>query len=151
MQLGPSEAQQAIQQEARRFLATEISRERRLAWDGMPEGHDSTFWQAVAGLGWFGYGIPEAHGGQGASLLDLGLLVEECGRAVAPFGIFAAIAGALGLAALGAPAQKREWLPGVASGEKVVTLAVAEAGASQNPAAFTTTVRRRGKGLVLAG
>ena len=50
MQLGPSEAQQAIQQEARRFLATEISRERRLAWDGMPEGHDSTFWQAVAGL-----------------------------------------------------------------------------------------------------
>ena len=85
MQLGPSEAQQAIQQEARRFLGTEISRERRLAWDGMAEGHDSTFWQAVAGLGWFGYGIPEAHGGQGASLLDLGLLVEECGRAVAPF------------------------------------------------------------------
>src|SRR5438309_8028024 len=151
MQLGPSEAQQAIQQEARRFLATEISRERRLAWDGMPEGHDLTFWQAVAGLGWFGYGIPEAHGGQGASLLDLGLLVEECGRAVAPFGIFAAIAGALGLAALGTPAQKRAWLPGLARGEKLLTLAIVEEHAAENPGAFVTALRRRGKTLRLSG
>src|SRR2546430_13903959 len=151
MQLGPSEAQQAIQQEARRFLATEISRERRLAWDGMPEGHDSTFWQAVAGLGWFGYGIPEAHGGRGASLLDLGLLVEECGRAVAPFGIFAAIAGALGLTALGTPAQKRAWLPGLACGEKLLTLAIVEEHAAENPGAFVTALRRRGKTLRLSG
>src|SRR5436190_6864061 len=151
MQLGPSEAQQAIQQEARRFLGTEISRERRLAWDGMAEGHDSTFWQAVAGLGWFGYGIPEAHGGQGASLLDLGLLVEECGRAVAPFGIFAAIAGALGLAALGTPAQKRAWLPGLACGEKLLMLAIVEEHAAENPGAFVTALRRRGKTLRLSG
>src|SRR5262249_11172192 len=149
MHLTTTADQAAIQREARRFLTSEITRERRLAWDQHPAGHDAEFWQAVARLGWFGYGLPPAYGGAGASLLDLGLLLEECGRAVAPFGIFAAIAGALGLAALGTPGQKREWLPAVARGEKLVTLAVVEADAGRNPAAFTTTVRKRGKGLVL--
>jgi alkylation response protein AidB-like acyl-CoA dehydrogenase len=151
MDLAPSDEQQAVQQEARRFLAAEITRERRLAWDQTPEGHDPAFWKAVARLGWFAYGLPAAYGGQGGSLLDLALLVEEIGRAAAPFGIFAAIAGGLGLAALGTPAQKREWLPGVARGEKVVTLAVAEEHASADPTAFVTAVRRRGHGLRLSG
>jgi len=151
MDLSPSEDQQAIQREARRFLAAEITRERRLAWDRTPEGHDPAFWQAVAGLGWFGYALPVAYGGQGASLLDLGLLVEELGRGVAPFGIFAALAGGLGLAALGTPRQKREWLPAVARGEKLVTLAVAEEAAWHDPVAFATTVQRRGRTLHLRG
>ena len=151
MYLAPTEEQKAIQQEARRFLTAELTRERRLAWDKTPEGHDPAFWQAVGRLGWFGYGLPEAYGGQGASLLELGLLVEECGRAAAPFGIFAAIAGGLGLAALGTPAQKREWLPEVARGEKLVALGVAEADAASNPAAFGTVLRRRGKQLRLDG
>src|SRR6185295_955276 len=151
MQLAPTEDQRAVQQEARRFLGAELSRERRAAWDRAPEGHDPAFWQAVSRLGWFGYGLPAAYGGQGASLLDVGLLVEECGRAAAPFGVFAAIAGGLALAALGTPAQRRAWLPGVATGEKVVGLAVAEAAAAGDPRAFTTAVRRRGKRLRLAG
>ena len=91
MHLALTDEQQAIQQEARRFLAGEITRERRLAWDATPEGHDAAFWDAVARLGWFGFGLPEAYGGQGASLVDLGLLLEECGRAAAPFGLFAAM------------------------------------------------------------
>src|SRR5205085_2505561 len=81
MWLAPTEEQHAVQQEARRFLAAELSRERRLAWDRTEEGYDPEFWRAVAGLGWLGYGLPAAYGGQGASLLDLGLLVEELGRA----------------------------------------------------------------------
>jgi alkylation response protein AidB-like acyl-CoA dehydrogenase len=151
MDLATSEEQQAVQQGARRFLAAEINRDRRVAWDRTAEGHDPTFWQAVARLGWLGYGLPEAYGGQGASLLDLGLLVEELGRAVAPFGIFAAISGGLAVAALGSPGQKRDWLPSVARGEKLVTLAVAEENASRTPAAFATVVRRRGRRLELNG
>ena len=151
MQLRPSEEQEAIREAARRFLAGEITRERRLAWDRTDEGHDPAFWEAVARLGWFGYGLPATHGGQGASLLDLGLLIEELGRAAVPLGVFAAMAGGLGLAALGTPAQKRAWLPAVASGERLVTLAVAEERASANPAAFVTVLRRRGRGLRLDG
>ncbi len=151
MHLAPTEEQQAIQQEARRFLAAEIDRDRRLAWDATAEGHDPAFWEAVARLGWFGYGLPAAYGGQEASLLELGLLLEECGRAAAPFGIFAAIAGGLGLAALGTPAQRRAWLPALARGEKLVTLAIAEEQAGNDPVALTTVVRRRGSRLQLDG
>jgi alkylation response protein AidB-like acyl-CoA dehydrogenase len=151
MHLAPTDEQQAIQREARRFLAAEITRERRAAWDQTPAGYDPAFWDAVARLGWLGYGLPTAHGGQGASLLELGLLMEECGRAVAPFGIFAAVAGGLAVAALGTPAQRRTWLPGLARGERLMALAVAELDASDDPGAFKTTVRRRGRRLVLAG
>jgi len=151
MDLATTPEQQAVQAAARRFLAAEVTRERRRAWDATAEGHDDAFWQAVAGLGWFGYGLPREYGGEGASLLDLGLLVEECGRFVAPFGIFATIAGGLALAALGTPAQKRDWLPAIARGERRVTLAVAEEDAVANPAAFRTTLRARGHRLAVRG
>src|SRR5689334_1459722 len=117
----------------------------------MAEGHDAAFWQAVSRLGWLGWGLPAAHGGHGASLLDVGLLVEELGRAAAPLGVFAAIAGGLALGALGTPRQKREWLPGVARGEKLVALAVAEERAVRAPAAFATRVTRRRGTVVLRG
>jgi alkylation response protein AidB-like acyl-CoA dehydrogenase len=151
MHLAPSADQETIQREARRVLAAEITRERRQRWDQLPAGYDAEFWQAVARLGWLGYGLPQAYGGQGASLLELGLLLEECGRAAAPFGLFAAITGGLALATLGTAAQRRAWLPAIARGERLVTLAVTEAQASANPVAFVTTVRRRGGGLRLSG
>ena len=151
MHLAPTDEQQVVPAAARKFLAAEITRERRLAWDKTAEGHDPTFWKAVADLGWLGYAIPEAYGGQGASLVDLGLLVEECGRAVAPFGIFASLCGSLALQTLGSPAQKRAWLPAIASGEKLVTLAVDEREAAREPAAFRTVLARRGRQLRLDG
>src|SRR5438477_1807130 len=130
MELAPTPEQQAVQDEARRVLAAEIGRERRVAWDATPEGYDPAFWQTVAGLGWLGFAVPAEHGGHGASMLDLGLLVEELGRAVAPLGVFAAITGGLAVAAAGTPAQRRTWLPAIARGEKLVTVAVAEANAA---------------------
>ena len=151
MDLAPTAEQKAVQDEARRFLAAEITRERRLAWDRTPEGHDAAFWAAVARLGWFGFALPESAGGQGASLLELGLLLEECGRAVVPLGVFAAIAGGLALDALGTQPQRREWLPSLARGERMVSLAVAERDAAREPATFTTVLTRRGDGIRLDG
>jgi 3-oxocholest-4-en-26-oyl-CoA dehydrogenase beta subunit len=151
MHLAPTDEQQVVPTEARRFLAAEITRERRIEWDATAAGHDPQFWKAVSDLGWVGYAIPEAYGGQGASLLDLGLLVEECGRAVAPFGLFASFCGSWALATLGGAAQKRAWLPAIAAGERLLTLAVAERDAAREPAAFRTVVRRRGKRLRLDG
>jgi len=151
MDLAPTDAQLAIQQESRRFLEAEITRERRLTWDRTPEGHDAEFWRAVGQLGWLGFAVPEAVGGQGASLLDLGILLEECGRAVAPFGIFAAVAGGLALDALGSEAQRRAWLPAVARGERLIGLAVAERDAVLEPTALTTTLVRQDGMLRLDG
>jgi alkylation response protein AidB-like acyl-CoA dehydrogenase len=151
MHLAPTDEQRVVPDAARKFLQAEITRERRLEWDKTEHGHDPAFWKAVADLGWFGYGIPEQYGGQGASILDLGLLIEECGRAVAPFGIFASFAGSVALSMLGSISQKRAWLPAIARGERLVTLALDEREAARNPGAFKTTLSRRGRGFVLNG
>jgi alkylation response protein AidB-like acyl-CoA dehydrogenase len=151
MHLAPTDEQQTIPQEARRFLAAEITRERRLEWDKTDTALDPAFWRAVSELGWLGYAIPAASGGQGASLLDLGLLVEECGRAVAPFAMFASFCGSLAIDRLASPAQKRAWLPAIARGEQLVTLAIAEADATLEPSAYKTTLKARGKQIVLHG
>jgi alkylation response protein AidB-like acyl-CoA dehydrogenase len=141
MHLAPTDEQRVVPDAARKFLSAEITRERRLEWDKTEHGHDPSFWKAVADLGWFGYGIPEQYGGQGASILELGLLIEECGRAVAPFGLFASFAGSVALSMLGSIPQKREWLPAIACGEKLVALALDERDAARDPRAF----RRRSR------
>lgn len=151
MHLAPTDAQQAVQHEARRVLDAELTRERRLAWDALDAGYDPAFWRAVADLGWLGFALPEKAGGQGASLLDLGLLVEECGRAVAPLALFAVWTGGLALQALGTPAQKKVWLPAIARGERQVAVAVTERGAALEPSAMATTVTRRGRSVVVHG
>src|SRR5262249_1187104 len=151
MHLAPTDEQQAIQAEARRFLSTEITRERRLAWDGMPEGHDPDFWRAVGRLGWLGFALPESVGGHGASLLDLGLFIQDWRPPVAPLGLVAAVGGGLALDVFGADAQRQEWLPSVARGERLVTLAVAERCAALSPTALETTLTRRGDALRVDG
>lgn len=151
MNLAPTDEQQAVMDAARRLLTAELTRERREVLDDTPSGVDAELWNAVADAGWLGFALPEKYGGQGASLLDLGLLLEECGRAAAPAAIFTAIAGGLALDALGTAAQKKEWFPRLVAGEAYVTLAVAERDAEDDPAAFTTQVRRRGKRLTLTG
>ena len=151
MFLAPTSDQLEIQAQAGRFLQAQLTRERRLAWDAMPAGHDDDFWKAVADLGWFGYGLPASVGGQGASVLEVGLLLEACGRYVAPFGIFSAVCGGLALSALGSAAQKKQWLPAVARGERQLALAVNETAATRNPTAFATVVKRRAGTLRLDG
>ena len=59
MHLAPTDEQRVVPDAARKFLQAEITRERRLEWDKTEHGHDAAFWNAVAGLGWFGYAIPE--------------------------------------------------------------------------------------------
>ena len=101
MNLAPTAEQRELQASARRFLEKEITRERLLAWDKTAEGYDPAFWSAVTELGWIGFSLPERAGGGGGSLLDAALLLEECGRTIAPAAIHSAIVGARALAALG--------------------------------------------------
>lgn len=151
MHLGPTQEQQAVQSAARAFLAKEITQDRRRSWATSTEGYDQEFWRGVARLGWLAYGLPESENGQGASLLDTGLLMEECGRAAAPLAIFSTTIGALAVTAMGNPRQRRHWLPGVATGECQISLAIAEAEAERNPRAFITRARRTRAGYRLSG
>ncbi len=139
MELSPTPEQQELQSSARRFLEKEITRERLMAWDKTAEGYDPAFWRAVAELGWLGFSLPESHGG-GASLLDMALLMEECGRALAPLAIHSAIIGARAVTALSGNTAERT-LSLLASGEGQAALAIQEPEIERDFSLFRTRVQ----------
>jgi len=88
---------------------------------------DEPLWRELAEMGFLGAAIPEAYGGLGLSALDLGVLAAEFGRANAAVPFFSSIVlAAEAILMAGSDEQKAEWLPKLASGEVVATLAYSE-------------------------
>ena len=88
---------------------------------------DEGLWRALAELGVLGAGIPEEFGGVGLGPLEVAIVAQELGRAVAPVPFFSSIClAAEAIMIAGTPAQKAKWLPGLASGEVVGSFAWTE-------------------------
>ena len=122
-----SEDLNLLREQARRFLGERCAPAvvRAVFEDDRPT--DRALWNEVAGLGWLGCAIPEGLGGIGLGHEALCVLAEELGRANAPlpFGssVFLATEAIL---RFGSPAQQQAWLPGLAAGERIGCLALAE-------------------------
>ena len=92
-----------------------------------PEPYDQALWQGLAEMGFLGVVIPEEYGGLGLSYLELCLIAEELGRAIAPVPFSSSVFLATEfLLAAGSEAQKSAWLPKLAAGEAIGTFAFAE-------------------------
>ncbi len=141
--------QEMLRAQARAFLERRFPPEHVARLAESESGWDSTSWRELAGLGWTGASIPEAHGGAGLGFLEEAVLFEELGRALYPGPYFSTIG--LALPALGcAP----ELLPRVASGELRATLAWREpdrAVGLDALEAVTTEARRVGGRWLLRG
>ncbi|MEK8051190.1 acyl-CoA dehydrogenase family protein [Ideonella sp. DXS22W] len=125
--------QRELQAQARRFLADQCGRAQvRAVLDG-PQSFDAALWKGLGAQGYLGAAIPEAYGGIAESdgladgVLAQCVIAEELGRAIAPvpFASSIGLAAPLILAA-GTEAQKQRWLPALASGEVIATVAWAE-------------------------
>jgi alkylation response protein AidB-like acyl-CoA dehydrogenase len=116
-------------------------------------GYDPQTWSQLAGqLGLPGLVIPEKHGGSGAGPVELALVCEEMGRALlcAPF-FATAVLAAQALLASGDQAAQEEFLPGIADGATIATLAVSEDDGAWNARGAAARARRSGDGYVLDG
>jgi alkylation response protein AidB-like acyl-CoA dehydrogenase len=136
----PDELKQ-LRDEARRFLTERCptSVPRRIL-EG-PEPYDRSLWQAMAEMGWTGAAIPEAFGGAGLGHLGVCVLAEELGHAVAPVPFASSVYLASEAVLLfGDDAQKQTWLPKLAAGEAIGTLAMAERPGPVKPAALATHI-----------
>jgi alkylation response protein AidB-like acyl-CoA dehydrogenase len=136
-----SDDQKQLRDQARRFL-TERSPPKavRKVLDGAAP-YDRDLWKGLAELGFLGVAIPEEFGGTGAGHLELAVIAEELGRAVAAVPVSSSIylaAEAIMLA--GSDAQKKKWLPGIASGEHIGTLALFEGKGNPSPKAIKASV-----------
>ncbi len=109
--------QRDIQRTAREMLSTRSSfeRVREAAEAGR---YDDGLWREVCELGWPGTAIEEAYGGQGLGLIELAVLLEELGYAVAPTPHLGSALAALVIQSAGNNEQRERWLPGLASGER---------------------------------
>jgi len=137
-----SPEQRALQDQARRYLADHCGRTAvRAVLDG-PQTHDAALWRGLADQGYLGAAIPEAYGGLGAGHDTLCVIAEELGRAVAPVPFAASIGGAAeALLVAGSEAQKARWLPQLASGAVIGTLAWVEGPGRFDAARLQATVR----------
>jgi len=129
MDFRPSSAQQLLIATAREFLRKHCPPElaQRIALE--PHGFDGSLWRRMAELGWQGLLVPADLGGSDGSLLDVILLMEEMGRAGAP-GPFvpSAVVATSALLAAGSAEQKKRLLPAMAGGERIVAVALGDAG-----------------------
>ena len=129
MALVLTEDQELLAQTARDFVRTNspVSRLRALR-DGQEMGFSPDIWQEMAQLGWAGILIPEEYGGAGMGLADLAVVLEAVGRNLAPEPFLSTVLlGGQLLARAGSSEQKQAWLPGIATGEKILALAYQEA------------------------
>ena len=85
-------------------------------------------WKEMAELGWVGIPFPESGGRADMGLAELAVVLEALGRGLAPEPFLSTVLlGGQALLAGGSEAQQQAWLPGVVSGDKLVTLAYQEA------------------------
>ena len=128
-----------------------VSAFRKMRDSGNHLGYDSAAFAEMAEMGWTGVIIPEEYGGSDFGYLSLGLILEELGRTLTASPILAtALAAASALILGGSSAQKDAWLPKIASGELVATLAVDE-GAHHRPETVAVTATRNAAGYLLSG
>jgi alkylation response protein AidB-like acyl-CoA dehydrogenase len=133
--------QKAMASTLRRYLeANASSKALRAAIDAGPS-YDAALWRGLGELGVLGAAIPEAYGGAGFGYLELCLVAEECGRALAPVPTVPSIyLAAEVLLAAGSEAQKQAWLPKIAAGEAVGTLALSEQPGELTPGGIAAQV-----------
>jgi alkylation response protein AidB-like acyl-CoA dehydrogenase len=148
-----TEDEESIKRAARAFVRAlvPIGHVRALRDRRDAVGLSREVWREMAGLGLAGIPIPEEHGGGGLGLAAVGIVLEECGRCLAPTPILASVvlgAGALVLG--GTNAQKDAHLPAVCKGDRLLALAHEE-GTVHAPHAVATRAERTAGGWRISG
>jgi alkylation response protein AidB-like acyl-CoA dehydrogenase len=133
-----SDDQKMLRDQARKFLDEKSGGKAvRDVLDNVDKSHDAGLWKGVAEQGWLGVAIPEEHGGLGLGGLELCVLAEEIGRALAPIPFSSTVYFfAEAILASGSPAQKKALLPRIVSGDVIGAFAISEGPGAPSPSSI---------------
>ena len=152
MDLEFTEEQQMLRATLREMLEQHASPDAIRALEDSPEGFSQDVWRELTNLDVVGLALPEQHGGLGLGALDLVVLYEELGRALATTPhLTTAVLGAGLLLHGGTPEQQQDWLPKIARGEVITSVAWYEPQRSETAAGVQLRARRDGDAFVLSG
>ena len=151
MDFSPSEMERELRELARKILEEQATPDRLREIERAELNFDPDLWSALARANLLGVAVPAEHGGMGQGFAELAVLIEECGRAVAPVPAIPTLVGAaLPIARFGSAEQRARWLPRVAAGEVILSCGIAEPAAG-DPLAPTARAVRDGAGWRLSG
>ncbi|HEX6752175.1 MAG TPA: acyl-CoA dehydrogenase family protein [Solirubrobacterales bacterium] len=146
-----TDEQQAIKSTAHDFLAARYKSERIRELAESDLGFEQSDWDEMADLGWQGLALPEEWGGQGLGIVELAVLFEEMGYALAPSPLFSNTIAGLALAHGGSDDQRERFLRPLATGRLRGTPALWDAGSPATIGEFTMEAGADGDGVLLDG
>ncbi len=148
-----TEEQSMLKDQACNWVRDEapVSKYREMRDSNEPLGFQKDVWQEICNLGWPGILIPEEYGGSNLDLQTFGVVLEELGRGLTASPLLASgLVGASAVLLGGNEGQKKQWLPKIATGETIATLALDE-GPHHAPSRTTLEARHRGDRFALTG
>lgn len=151
MDFGLSEEQELLRAEVRKFLDARCPLEQVRRIMATDPGYSPELWGELAGLGWLGLIIPEAHGGAGLSWVDLAVLLHETGRSLFPSPLVSTTLAAAAILDSGTAEQRARWLPSLADGTRIGTLAILEASDVLAPTGISVQGKPDGDAFLLSG
>jgi alkylation response protein AidB-like acyl-CoA dehydrogenase len=152
MDLSLTESQEMLKVATRSFMEREAPTDVIVGLQRAGSDPPADLWRKASDLGWLGILIPSEYGGSGESLSTAAVLYEELGRGPMPGPFFSSGAlGALTVMESATEAQRRQILPAVARGERVLSVAITEPNASWGPAGITLAPHRRDGAYALNG
>ncbi|MDB5108699.1 MAG: Acyl-CoA dehydrogenase-like [Candidatus Binatus sp.] len=148
-----NDEQTMLRDNARAFLAKNapIAHLRKLRDTRDSDGFSRPLWKEFVAMGWAGILIPQDFGGLEAGHVEAGVVMEEIGRTLTPSPFLStAILAATAIARFGPAKQKSDYLPRIAAGDLIATLAIDE-GSKHHPEKIALSAARAGNGFTLTG
>jgi len=143
MNFGLSEEQLLFKQSLRRLLEEQCPTARVRTVMDSDSGHDPVLWQSLADMGVAGLTVPARFGGAGLEMLDLALGAEELGSGAVPGPFLGDALAAVALVESDDEEQKARWLPKIAAGEALLTVAYGEEDSQWDPAHLSARAHGR--------
>lgn len=153
MNFGFTDDQRFLGEEVRKFVEASypLRTVREIIDSPTFGGSDETLWNRVASLGWAGLCLSEERGGSGLDLETLIVVLEEMGRVLLPIPLISTVLAAKAIERFGSKGQQARWLPGLADGSRIGTVAVLEREDLFSPAGISASARAEGDGFVVSG
>ncbi len=151
MNFGFTEEQNLLREQVQRFMQEACTMTRVRALMKTASGFDEALWKQAGELGWLGLIVPETAGGPGLKWVDLTVVLEETARGLSPLPIASHALATAAVLHCGSAEQQHAWLPAMASGEVVATLALYDEPNWISPEAITLTGKPLDGGIELSG